>query len=304
MEKIRIGVIGVGHLGSVHAKIYSTLDGVVLKGVCDCDKKRAEDVARLCSTKYYSDYKDLLNEVDAVSVVVPTQFHHKIAKDFLTHGIDVLVEKPITRTLNEADELLEIARKKKAILQVGHVERFNAAIKALKRISKGPRFIEALRLSPFPNRGTDVGVVLELMIHDIDIVLDLVRSRIKRLDAIGMKVLSNHEDITNARITFENGTVCNLTASRVSQDTVRKLRVFQEDAYVSVDYVRQSATLCRKLKNRIVREEINIERDEPLKSELKSFIECVRKDTQPVVSGKDGREALRVGLEILNKIKV
>jgi len=241
--------------------------------------------------------------VDAVSIVVPTESHYKVAKDFLRHGVHVLVEKPITRTLSEADRLLEIARRSEVILQVGHVERFNAAIKALKKISKGPRFIEALRLSPFPHRGTDVGVVLELMIHDIDIVLDLVRSKIRRLDAIGMKVLSDHEDITNARITFENGTVCNLTASRISQDTVRKIRVFQEDAYVSVDYIKQSATLCRKLGNKIVRREIDIEKDEPLKAELKSFIECVAKGTRPVVSGEDGREALRVGLEILKKVQ-
>ena len=222
---VKIAVIGVGKLGSKHAEVYSKLPGVELVGVCDSSESRAKEVAFHCKTKASTHFKDFIGKVDAVSIVVPSSKHFEISKEFLEHNIHVLIEKPITATLKEADELLEIAGKKNLTIQVGHIERFNSAFRAIKSVIKAPRFIECHRLGPYDPRVVDVGVTLDLMIHDIDIVLDMVRSPIKHVDSVGAFILSKTEDIANARIRFENNCVCDLTASRVTKDVMRKILV-------------------------------------------------------------------------------
>jgi predicted dehydrogenase len=303
MDKIKVAVVGIGHVGSIHAKIYSQIKGVELAAVCDIDIKKAKRFALKYNVKYSNDYHSLFNFVDAVSITVPTSLHYKIAKEFLKNGIHTLIEKPITTSLKEADELLNIAKKKKLIIQVGHVERFNSAIIAIKKLPGIPKFIECHRIGPFSGRGIDVSVVLDLMIHDIDIILDLVLSPIRKIEAIGAKILSNKADIANARIFFKNGTVSNLTASRVSEDSIRKIRIFKERSYISLDYVKQEALIYRKLKNKIKSYQIPIRKEAPLKAEINSFIECVKYNKQPIVSGKEARKALKLALDIENMIK-
>lgn len=303
MRKIRIGVVGLGRLGSIHAKIYSTLENVELAGICDSDENIARNTAETLKTNWSCDYKKLLdNNLDAVSIVTPTMLHHEIARFFLQNKIHVLIEKPITRTLKEAGDLIKIAAKNRLIIQVGHVERFNSAIQAIEKLSNKPRFIEVHRLGPFTPRVKDVGVVLDLMIHDIDIVLGLTKSKVKSIDSLGMKILTDHEDIANARIRFYNGTVCDLTASRVTSDSLRKIRIFQDDCYISIDYMAQEALIYRKINGRIVPEKIDIKKEAPLAKELASFIDCVANHRKPVVSGKEAYEALKIALEILKKI--
>jgi len=303
MTKPRVGVVGLGRLGSIHARIYSGLENVELAGVCDIDENIAKITGEALKTNWRNDYKELLKDnLDAVSIVTPTGSHHKIAKFFLQNKVHVLIEKPITKTLKEADELIRIADKNRLIIQVGHVERFNSAIQAIEKLSNKPRFIEVHRLGPFTPRVKDVGVVLDLMIHDIDIVLGLTKSEVKHIDALGMKILTKHEDIANARIRFKNGTVCDLTASRVTNDSLRKIRIFQDDCYISIDYMAQEALIYRKIKGRIVSEKIDIEKEAPLQKELASFIDCVANNKKPIVSGKEAYEALKVALDILKKI--
>ncbi len=302
MDKLRVGVIGLGRLGINHARVYSELKEVELVGVCDTKKKRAKKVARKYHTTYHTDYHKLLEGLDAVSVVVPTNLHHRIAKDFLKNNIHALVEKPVTKTLMEADELLNIAGNRDLILQVGHIERFNSAVRTVEALSQGPQFIECHRLGPYDKRVADIGVVLDLMIHDIDIVLGLVKSEVETIDAIGVSVLSNFEDIANARIKFRNQTVCNITASRLTKNVMRKIRIFQKDTYISLDYANQSAHLYRKVNKKIIKEKINIKREDSLKLELKSFINCIQTHQAPLVSGKEGREALKIALEIVERI--
>ncbi len=303
MEKIRAGVVGTGHLGSCHVKVYSQMKGVKLSGVCDCNFERVKEVGKKYKTTYYADYEELFGKVDAVSIAVPTSLHYNIAKGFLMHGIHVLIEKPITKTLSEADELIELARKKGLILQVGHVERFNSVIRAVESYLKEPRFIECQRLGPFYKRVKDVGVVLDLMIHDIDIVLGLVESEVRDVEAVGASTITNHEDIANVRMTFENGMVADITASRVTKDAVRKIRIFQEESYISLDYLNQEAFIFRKTDNQIVKEKIKINKEKPLNKELDSFISCVKSKTNPLVSGIEGRRALQVALTIIESIK-
>ncbi len=303
MDKVRIGVIGVGHLGSIHAKVYSHLDNVKLVGICDCNLERALEIGKKLRAASYSDYEDLFDKVDAVSIVVPTSLHYNIAKDFLNHDIHVLIEKPITKTLSEADELTEIAKDKKLVLQVGHIERFNSAVLAIEPYLEKPKFIECQRLGPFHKRVKDVGVVLDLMIHDIDIVLGLMKQDVVNIEAVGLSTISNYEDVANVRLTFEDGTIADITASRVTKDVVRKMRIFQEDSYVSLDYVTQDAAIFRKTEDKILKEKIKIKKKNPLKKELKSFVECVRTEKRPLVSGVEGRRALAVALGIIEKIK-
>ena len=298
-----MAVIGVGHLGSSHARLYHQASNTDLVGICDIDKKRASEIARRYQTAAYTDYRELISQVEAASIVVPTKLHHKIAKDFITGGVHLLIEKPITENLKQASSLLRLARKHKVMLQVGHVERFNEAVAALKKIITRPVFIECHRLGRFSPRGTDVGVVLDLMIHDLDIILHLVKDRIKKVEAVGVKVLSGHEDIANARLSFQKGTVCNVTASRVSQESIRKIRIFQPDTYVSLDYVNQEAHIYRKKAKGIIKKSIDIKRQEPLKAELAAFIRSVASKKTPVVSGEDAREALKLALKISKKIK-
>ena len=304
MKKIRMGVIGLGKLGSFHANIYSSLKNVDLICVCDNNKKLAASTAHKLKTCWCTDYKDLIKkDIHAVSIVTPTYLHYKIAKFFLIHKIPVFIEKPITKNLKEAADLIKIAKKHKLLIQVGHVERFNSAIQAIKKFVPKPKFIEAHRLGPFAPRVRDVGVVLDLMIHDIDIVLGFTKSKIKDIQAIGMKVLTKHEDIANARIRFKNGTICDLTASRVTNDSLRKIRIFQEDCYISLDYVKQEALIYKKTKGKIVAKKIDIKKEHPLKKELSSFVECLIEKKRPVVSDLEGYNALAVAYKIIKKLK-
>ena len=303
MEKIKVGVVGTGRLGGFHSKVYSRLQKhVKFVGVCDCNIERALEIGKKFHTASYSDYEDLFDKVDAVSIAVPTSLHYNIAKDFLKHNIHVLIEKPITKTLSEADELVEIAKEKNLILQVGHVERFNSAVLAIEPYLKTPKFIECQRLGPFYKRVDDVGVVLDLMIHDIDIVLGLMKQDVTHIEAVGLSTISDYEDVANVRLTFQDGTIADITASRVTKDVVRKMRIFQEDSYVSLDYVTQTAAIFKKTDDKIIKEKIPIKKKEPLKKELKSFVECVRTGKKPIVSGIEGRRALQVALEIIEKI--
>ncbi len=305
MEKVNVGVVGMGHLGVLHARVYAHLKSANLVGVCDVDKKRARKIGRKYKVWYYSDYQQLFDKIQAVSIAAPTSLHYKIAKDFLKAGIHVLVEKPITKTLGEADELIQIADKKNLILQVGHVERFNPAILAMEPHLKTPRFIEGQRMGPLSkkSRVKDVGVVLDLMIHDIDIILALLKSEVKNIEVIGTSSVSDYEDMVNVRLAFKNGAVCDITASRVTQEEIRKIRIFQKDSYILLDLLYHDAYIFRKKEGRIVKDKIKIKRREPLKVELKSFINCIRTSSRPIVSGREGREALSVALAILDKIK-
>jgi len=303
MKKPRIAVIGTGHLGSIHARIYSELDCCQLVGVCEIDQARLQKASEGLKTPGFSDHKELFGKVDAVSIATTTDTHYRIAKDFLENNIHTLVEKPFTTGLKEADSLIEIAKERKLILQVGHIERFNSAFGATRDIVAHPRFIECHRLSPFPHRSLDVGAVLDLMIHDIDIVLGIVPSKISKIESVGIHVLTKFEDIANCRITFEDGCVANLTASRVSDEPMRKIRIFQEDMYISLDYKEAKAVVYRKNLGAIAKENLPIEKEQPLQKELRSFIDCVRERKEPLVSGLVAREALAVALEIQEQIR-
>lgn len=302
MHKTKVAVIGVGHLGSIHAKIYRSSENCSLVGVCDIDKARLNQVSKDLGVTGYADYQELFGKVDAVSIAVPTKLHYQIAYDFLKHNIHTLVEKPFTPDLKEADSLIEIARKNNLILQVGHIERFNSAFSATLKLIHNPKFIECHRLSTFPRRSLDVGAVLDIMIHDIDIILGLVPAKIKKIESVGINVLTSFEDIANSRITFANGCVANLTASRVSDEIMRKIRIFQEDTYISLDYKEAKASIYKKDGFTITKEDLPIEKEEPLKKELESFLECVAEHKEPLVSGEIAREALAVALEIQNQI--
>jgi len=303
MGKIRVGVIGVGHLGSHHARLYSGTADVELAGVCDINFSRAKRIARKYRTTAYCEYKDMFGKIDCASVVVPTELHYRVAKDCLLNGISTLIEKPMTKTVAEADELLTLAKERALILQVGHIERFNAAVKALDEIPGRVRFIECHRLGPFKKRALDVGVVLDLMIHDIDIILGLVKSEVISIDAVGVNILTDYEDLANVRMRFKNGAVANLTASRVTKDELRKIRIFKEDCYISLDFIKQEAVIYRKTLKKITSQRINIKKEEPLKKELEAFVYSVKTDERPLVSGEEGRNALKIALEIVDEIK-
>ncbi|MCC6542884.1 MAG: Gfo/Idh/MocA family oxidoreductase [Nitrospirae bacterium] len=301
-NKIKVAVIGVGYLGEHHARIYSSMSDVLLVGVVDANKSRADEIAAKYSTKAYYDYKELPGNVQAVSIAVPTVLHHSISLDFIKHNIDVLIEKPVTTTIDEADDLIKEAQKRSVLLQVGHIERFNSAYKNLLNVVRKPGFIETHRLGPYVGRGIDVDVILDLMIHDIDIILSIVKSDVVEVRALGVPVLTSNIDIANARLEFSNGCVANLTASRVSREKVRKIRIFQANTYIAVDYAQQSMGIYRRvIENNIPKitgEDTKLEKEEPLLSELASFINAVRKRSTPAVSGEDGREALRVAIRI------
>jgi len=302
MHKVRVGVVGVGHLGSKHAKIYKESTACSLTAVCDIDKILLDGVAAELGVSGYIDYRQLLGQVDAVSIAVPTKLHYKLAYDFLKHNVHTLVEKPFTTNLNEAESLIKLAARNNLILQVGHIERFNSAFSATKKLIQEPKFIECHRLSPFPNRSLDIGVVLDLMIHDIDIVLGLVNSTVKKIEAVGVSVLTDSEDIANARITFGNGCVSNFTASRVSDEWMRKIRIFQKDTYISLDYKEARASVYKKDGMAITKNDLPIEKEQPLQKQLESFLDCVIKKSEPLVSGRVAKEALAVALEIQNRI--
>jgi predicted dehydrogenase len=303
----------VGHLGQHHARNYAEIEGCELVGVADTDAKTAGRIAKQFGSKPFTKHQDLIGKVDAVSVVVPTEHHHAVARDFLNAGVHVMVEKPITVTVEEARDLVETARAKGLILQVGHIERFNAAIIKLQEILDKPGFIESHRLGPYDPRVRDVGVVLDLMIHDIDIVLQLVKSPIASIDAVGVPILSAREDIANARIRFKNGCTANLTVSRVTPTRLRKIRIFQPSAYVSVDYIKQSMEIYRKEeitdarpgepRAQIVRTRKRLKHEEPLKLELNHFLQCVREGREPAVTGEQGRNALEVAIRVVEQIE-
>ncbi|MBD3427206.1 MAG: gfo/Idh/MocA family oxidoreductase [Candidatus Omnitrophica bacterium] len=307
MEKLRVAVVGTGHLGSFHAKVYSTISRrspIELVGVCDKNKKAAKEVGKRYNVPYCTDYHELLDKTDAVSIVVPTTLHYQVAKDFLKAGKHVLIEKPITKTLEEADELIKLAEEKNLVLQVGHIERFNSAVRAIEPLILQPKFIECQRLGSIKRkkRIKDVGVVLDLMIHDIDIILGLVNSKVKDIEAVGISTVSDHEDLANVRLTFQNNMIADITASRVTKEETRKIRIFQEQSYILLDFKHQEAFLFLKSDEELEKQKIRIRKKDALKVELKSFIDCVRKDKKPVVSGQEGRQALQVALDILEKI--
>ena len=305
---VRVAVIGVGHLGQHHARIYAELPEVELVAVADVSAARGQEIGGRLGVPAVTDFHALLGTVDAVSVAVPTFAHHDIALAFLDAGCDVLVEKPITETVGQADALVGAAARHGCILQVGHSERYNGAVQVLSDYVQAPGFIEVHRMGPFPGRGTDVDVVLDVMIHDIDIVLTLVKSPVKTVSAVGVPVVSDLVDIANARIEFASGCVANITASRVTGERVRRIRVFQRDTYFVLDYASQELSLYRQTNGdgpdngRLVRIEVPVARVEPLRQELSDFVDSVRTRRPPMVSGEAGREAVAVAAEIIARI--
>lgn len=298
MKTVNVAVIGVGHLGSIHAAIYAKLKESKLAGVCDIDEDRGKAVARQLNTCFYPDYNDLIGKIDAASIAVPTIHHYSIARDLIKAGVHLLIEKPITADLAQARRLEKLSHSRNLILQVGHVERFNSAFQAIEKLSKKPRFIECHRLGPFKERGIEVGIVLDLMIHDIDIILELIREPVKKIEAVGVRVLTPYEDIANARIVFCGGAVCNLTASRITEKAMRKIRIFEKDTYIALDYLNQSVQVYKKVKNKIVKRDIAIKKEESLRAELKAFLNCIRSKTQPLVSASQASQALKIALQI------
>jgi predicted dehydrogenase len=335
LDRIKVGVIGTGSLGKEHARIYSALaeEGLVtFSGVYDQNPEAAARVAQKHSVPVFRSIAEAGKSCQALSIVTPTVTHFEIAHSLLLSGKHLLIEKPMTVTGEEAEQLVQLAQKNHCLLQVGHVERFNPVFKYLQSVATHPQFIEAHRLSPYPARSTDIGVVLDLMIHDLDIVLAFVGSEITRVDGVGVQVLSSSEDIANARLTFANGCVANLTASRISPERLRKIRVFSggpAPAYVSLDYraqegyiyriaadAAQESSFIKKLLSakdsaivsefggkKIIREPVPITKDEPLKLELSHFVECVKARHTPLVSGESAKKALEVALEITRQIK-
>jgi predicted dehydrogenase len=304
MQKLKCAVIGTGYLGKFHAEKYATLPECELVAVVDINEETAKTIANKHDAQALTDYAPLLGNVDAVSIVVPTTLHYQVAKDFLNAGSHVLIEKPITTTVEQADELIAIAKAKNLILQVGHLERFNPAVLALDKDEK-PLFIESHRLSPFNPRANDVSVVLDLMIHDIDIILALVNSDIERIDASGTAVLTKGTDIANARLTFKNGCVANVTASRISMKLERKMRLFRPSSYASVDFQNRILQKYRTGEKEmfpgvpeITSEEATFETSDALMAEIQQFIGCIQTGEQPLVTGEAARLALATAIQI------
>lgn len=297
-QQVKAGVAGVGSIGQNHARIYSELDSAELVAIYDIDFGRAESFAEKYGGTPTSSIEEFASMVDAASVAVPTSAHLEVGKILLEAGCHVLVEKPIADRIDDATALIDLAQKQQRILQVGHIERFNPVMSQLESRLNSPKFIESHRLSPFPKRSLDIGVVLDLMIHDLEIILHLVHSPVQSVDAVGIPVLTRREDIANARLRFENGCVANITASRISPEKMRKIRVFQNDAYMSLDYQDQGGWIYRKDGMEIAREKVEVEKDEPLKLELASFIDCASRGQTPKVSGIQGAAALDMALEI------
>jgi len=304
---LRIGVIGVGHLGRHHARILSSLPGVDLSAVVDPDRARAEEIAQTVNCRALFDARDLIGHVEAVTIAVPTGLHRDVALPFLTAGIPVLVEKPMARSLAEADELISAAKDAGVVLAVGHTERFNPAVDAARPLLLDPRFIEVHRLGTFPDRSLDIDVVFDLMIHDLDVVLSLVQAEVESIEAVGVPVLTGRVDIANARLRFANGCIANLTASRISRDRVRKIRFFQPAAYLSIDYAAQKIEMWRLVKGAdpmpsIEGGEVPVTNAEPLERELADFVDAVVSRRPPVVDGIQGRRALELATRITSKM--
>jgi predicted dehydrogenase len=323
LQKIKVGVVGVGHLGRHHLRVYSELPEAEVIGIYDTDLEKARAKAEEFNTRCFEGLDNLLQNTEAVSLVVPTSSHFTVGQEIIKKGINVLIEKPITQTVDQAEKLIQMAQEKNLILQVGHIERFNPAFQAIQGMSLEPKFIESHRLAPFVSRGTDVAVILDLMVHDVDLILALVKDKVKTIDAAGVSVISESEDIANARITFEKGCVANVTASRISAKPMRKLRLFQKDTYISMDFLKKKTEVYRLVESESVKQQGKtiignipldrgktisygippVKQEDMLTSELKSFLQAVKDKQRPVVSGEDGKEALRVALEIVRKIK-
>lgn len=327
---LRVAVVGVGRFGQHHARVYSQLKDVKLVGVVDPSQARAEEIAAKFGAKAYPDYRDVLDMVDAVSIVVPTVAHHEVGRAFLDRGIPTLIEKPLAKKIEEAEDLVRVAKTRNTVLQVGHIERFNPAFQIVQERIRRPRFVESYRVSPFPYRSVDIDVVLDVMIHDIDIILHVVKSELKRVDAIGVALLFKHEDMANARLEFEDGCVANVTASRVATTTTRKLKVYSEDAYIGIDFKDKTARVLRMSdglkaalkqvdrsspvpKDEDLRkipqdlyavEELKMEQPrEPLEEELESFVQAAQGKRPPVVSGEHGLRAMKVANAVLKEIR-
>jgi predicted dehydrogenase len=322
MEKIKVGVIGVGHLGSLHTKMFSTIESVKLEGIYDADIERAKKVAGEFHTNAFNSVDELLKKVDAVSIATPTSAHHEVALEALNAGKHIFIEKPITKNAEQAGDLIRKAREKNLKIQVGHIERFNPALLSIDRMKLQPLFIESHRLAQFNPRGTDVAVIHDLMIHDIDIILSLVKSKVISIAANGVAVVTNNIDIANARIQFESGCVANVTASRISASKMRKMRLFQRDAYISLNFLEGTTEVFKLIDandnttpstlmlgmveaankkiiyDKPARKEVNA-----LKYELELFIDCILNDKEPEVTAEDGKRALEVAHEIIKKIE-
>ena len=307
--KLRVGVVGIGYLGRFHAEKYAAIPDAELVGLVDVFPERAREWAEKLGTKAFSRHRELLGRVDAVSVVVPTDQHSSVARDFLEAGCDVLVEKPISATIAQADAMIELARRKRRILQVGHLERFNPAVLAAREKIRAPIFIESHRLTPFRGRGTEVDVVLDLMIHDLDIILSFVRSPIRQIHAVGIPVLTEKVDIANTRVEFEGGCVANITASRISFEDRRRIRVFQPDTYLTLDYASKEIALyhrvfsAEKQRFELSAEQVEVEPGDTLEMEIRSFVHSCLRRTRPMVTGEDGRNALAVATRISEQIQ-
>lgn len=300
---VKVGVIGVGYLGQHHARVYSEIKDAELSALIDIEEEKAKRLAAKYNCKAYSDYKGIIDNLDALSIVTPTTYHHKIALDCLRLGKDVMIEKPITVTTAEADELINEAEKRGCILQVGHIERYNPAVTAVSSMIKAPKFLESERVSQFSGRSTDVDITLDLMIHDIDIMLCFAASPVKEIRARGASVLTNKIDVAKVWLEFENGCAAMATASRMSPEKQRRLKIFQKDSYIFIDYQSHEIRAYHKNGEGISSSVIQPEKKEPLKEELADFIRCVKGRKRPLVSGVEGREALKIALDITDKIR-
>jgi predicted dehydrogenase len=306
-NKIASAVVGVGYLGRFHAEKYASSAKATLIGVADIDEARATEIAASVGVEAFTDYRELFGRVRCVSIAVPTGFHYRVARDFIDAGIDVLVEKPLTADITEARELVRAAKANNVLLQVGHLERFNPAIRRLEGVIKDPKFVECHRLAPFVERGTDVDVVLDLMIHDIDVIASLVRAPVERVEAVGVPVLTDKPDIANARIKFANGCIANVTSSRVSLKRERKIRFFQPDAYISIDYDQRKAQIFYKPAPGagwldIRHETVEIKEGDALADEIESFLDCVGSRNLPLVGGAEALRALEIASTISSQL--
>jgi len=307
-EPLRTAVIGIGHLGRHHARLLASMQGATLTAVVDNVPEQAAAAAASTGARACADYRELFDAVDAVVVAVPTELHREIAVPFLERGIAVLVEKPMSRSIADADVMLEAARRNNAVLAVGHTERYNPAVTTIVPLITSPRFIEVHRLSAFPERSLDIDVVFDLMIHDLDIIISIVGSEVTSIEAVGVPVLTAKYDIANVRLRFASRCIANLTASRISRDRVRKLRFFQPDSYLSIDYASQEVEGWRLVRRdgerpRIEGGPIPVERDEPLRRELVDFVRAARTHTKPLVDGEAGRKALALASQIAEKME-
>jgi len=306
---LRIGVVGIGHLGNYHLQKYAGMPDCRIFGVVDLDGERARKASELYGCEALFDHRDLIGKVDAVSIAVPTFSHYRVTKDFLEAGVDVLLEKPIAATLGEADELIAMAEARGTVFQIGLVERFNPAIIALREVMGKPLFIEAHRLHPFFERGTDVDVVLDLMIHDLDIISLFVPSAVRSVEAVGVPVLSSKVDIANARLTFEDGCVANITASRISGKTMQKIRFFGLEGYHAVDYGKRELVSLRRVNGaggcvEIIENTVEVKQSDPLEVEIRSFLRSAINRTEPQVSGREGRRCLELAVRILESMTI